>query len=441
MQLPQYIITVINRIKENGYEAYVVGGCVRDYLLGQCPNDFDVTTSALPEEIMKIFSDKKQITNGLKHGTVTVVIDYQPVEITTYRVDGDYQDHRHPENVTFTACLSDDLSRRDFTINAMAYSPDTGIIDIFGGAVDLKNGIIRAVGDPYKRFDEDGLRILRALRFASRYNFDIDKTTADAIHSLKHLLGSISAERIQVELCGILIGQCYNVLHNFSDVICEIIPEMTECIDFEQHSKYHDRTVYEHIITATSEAERDIVYRLTMLLHDIGKPACFFTEDGVGHFYGHSKVSREIAEKVLTRLKFSNKIRDEVLFLVEKHSITMNDTDQYVKKALMKYGEERFFKLLKVHIFDNLGKAQWCITENRHFEAIAQRARRHLENQPVLTAKSLAVNGRDIMALGYEGNEIGRMIDFLLDAVSDDLVENDKDSLIEYIRINGKKGN
>ncbi len=441
MQLPQYILSVINRINENGYEAYVVGGCVRDYLLGQCPNDYDVTTSALPEQIIKIFSDKKQITTGLKHGTVTVFIDHLPVEITTFRVDGEYADHRHPDKVTFTSSISDDLARRDFTINAMAYSPESGIVDVFGGREDLENGIIRAVGDPYKRFDEDGLRILRALRFASRYGFEIDRVTSDAIHRLRYLLSGISAERIQTELCGILTGNCYDILYNYPDVICEIIPELRSTIGFLQYSKYHNRTVYRHIIAATAGADADIVYRLTMLLHDVGKPSCFFTEDGVGHFYGHAKVSRDIAEKVMTRLKFSNRIKEEVLFLIENHSITMNDTDKYVKKALMKYGEERFFRLLKVHIFDNLGKAEWCIQENSCFEAIAQRGRQYLLNQPVLSAKTLDINGRDIMALGYKGNEIGMMIDLLLDAVADDIVDNKKEMLIDYIKKHRKKGN
>ena len=283
MQLPEYVYEVLQKLNNNGYEAYCVGGCVRDYLLGQCPEDYDVTTSALPEQIIEVFDGYRLLKVGLKHGTVTVIINKHPVEITTYRIDGEYTDHRHPSKVGFTPNLSDDLARRDLTINAIAYNDKVGMVDLYGGAEDLKNGIIRCVGDPMKRFDEDGLRILRALRFASRYGFSIDKETSDAIHRQKFLLSFISAERINSELCGILTGDCYDILRNYSDVICEIIPEMYPCIGFEQHSKYHDKTVYGHIAATVAAAKPTVEARLTMLLHDIGKPDSFFMKDGAGH--------------------------------------------------------------------------------------------------------------------------------------------------------------
>ena len=439
MYLPDYIKKILDKLSAKGYEAYVVGGCVRDYLLGQCPKDYDVTTSALPEQIIECFDGYRLLTNGLKHGTVTVIINSLPVEITTYRIDGDYKDHRHPEKVEFTSSLKEDLSRRDFTINAMAYSEKTGVVDLFGGREDLEKKVIRAVGDPYQRFDEDALRILRALRFASRFGFEIDRATADAAHRLRYLLESVSVERIQTELCGILLGDCYDVLFNFPDIVCEIIPELRPSVGFIQYSKYHNRTVYRHTIAATAGSEPDIVYRLTMLLHDVGKPESFYMDDdGVGHFKGHAIVSRRIAEKVLKRLKFSNKITEEVLFLIENHSIKMNDTEKYIKKALVRYGEEGFLKLINIHIFDNLGKAEMCLWENDFFRSIAQNTREYLKTKPALTLKDLNINGNDVSRLGFVGEEIGKALHFLMDAVIDEHCQNEKEKLLAFLKKNRK---
>ena len=434
MQLPKYVYEVLKKLQDSGYEAYCVGGCVRDYLLGQCPDDYDVTTSALPEQIMKVFGGYKLLTVGLKHGTVTVIIDKKPVEITTYRVDGDYKDHRHPSEVRFTPCLEEDLARRDLTINAMAYCPETGIIDPFGGQNDLKNGIIRCVGDPMKRFDEDGLRILRALRFASRYGFEIDKYTSDAVHRLRYLLSFISAERINNELCGILAGSCGDILYNYSDVICEIIPEMYPCIGFEQHSKYHDKTVYGHIVATVAASEPTVEARLTMLLHDIGKPASFFMKDGVGHFYGHADVSCEIAVKIIERLRFSNKIADEVLFLIKNHGIVINDDTRSIRRGLSRYGTERFLKLIRVHYYDTCGKAPAYFGEKDLFDSIEKHTREYLENEPPMNLKQLKVNGSDISKFGITGREIGEALSFLLEQVIDGNCENDKDSLLTLIK-------
>ena len=439
MTLPDYVLEVINRLEAIGFEAYTVGGCVRDYLLGQCPDDYDITTSALPEQIIAAFGDYKILTVGLKHGTVTVIINGKPIEITTFRIDGDYRDHRHPASVEFTSSLAEDLSRRDFTINAMAYSPRTGIIDLYGGREDLENKIIRCVGNPEQRFDEDGLRILRALRFASRYGFTLDRATADAAHRLRYLLGGISAERIQHELCEILVGQCGDILIDYPDIICEIIPEMHPCIGFLQHSKYHNRTVYRHIAATVAAAEPDIIYRLTMLLHDIGKPDSYFMENGVGHFYGHAKVSREIAERVLARLRCSNKITSEVLFLIENHGIVINDNPRYFRRALAKYGEERFFELIKVHIYDTMGKAPAYLHECELFYNIEKHLHEFLEKEPAMSLKQLAVSGGDIISLGFRGKEIGEALGFLLDAVLDEKCENNKEKLLKYCRENFEK--
>lgn len=436
MQLPEYVYEVLQKLNNNGYEAYCVGGCVRDYLLGQCPEDYDVTTSALPEQIIEVFDGYRLLKVGLKHGTVTVIINKHPVEITTYRIDGEYIDHRHPSKVGFTPNLADDLARRDLTINAIAYNDKVGMVDLYGGAEDLKNGIIRCVGDPMKRFDEDGLRILRALRFASRYGFSIDKETSDAIHRQKFLLSFISAERINSELCGILTGDCYDILRNYSDVICEIIPEMYPCIGFEQHSKYHDKTVYGHIVATVAAAEPTVEARLTMLLHDIGKPDSFFMKDGAGHFYGHADVSCKIAEKILERLRFSNKIKDEVLFLIENHGIVINDDIRSIRRGVARYGAERFIKLIKVHYYDTCGKSPAYFGEKALFDSIEKHTREFLQNEPPMSLKQLKVNGSDISRLGFTGKEIGKALNFLLEQVVNGNCKNDKDSLLALIENN-----
>lgn len=434
MQLPLYVNEVLNKLHDSGYEAYCVGGCVRDYLLGQCPQDYDITTSALPEQIINVFDGYRLLTVGLKHGTVTVIIDKHTIEITTFRIDGDYNDHRHPSMVGFTVNLAEDLARRDLTINAMAYNDKVGLVDLYGGADDLKKGVIKCVGDPMKRFDEDGLRILRALRFASRYGFKIDKATSDAIHRLKYLLSFVSAERINTELCGILIGDCHDILYNYCDVICEIIPEMYACIGFEQHSKYHDKTVYGHIVATVAAAEPTVEARLTMLLHDIGKPDSFFMKDGVGHFYGHADVSCEISEKILERLRFSNKIKEEVLFLIKNHGIVINDDNRSIRRGLARYGAERFLKLIKVHYYDTCGKSPAYFSEKELFKSIETHTGEYLEKEPPMSLKELKVNGSDLALLGINGKETGETLRFLLEQVIDGNCENNKDKLIALIK-------
>ncbi len=433
MKLPAYVQYVISKLEKCGYEAYCVGGCVRDYLLGQCPDDYDIATSALPEQIMQIFSSHKLLTIGIKHGTVTVILDGKPVEITAFRSESDYRDHRHPSAVGFSSNLEQDLVRRDFTINAMAYNTERGIIDMFGGKADLKAGIIRCVGNPEERFNEDGLRILRALRFASRYNFTLDRDTSDAVHRMSYLLDYISAERINAELCGILTGECYDILINYCDIIREIIPEIRPCIGFEQRSKYHDRTVYAHIAGAVAAAEPTLIYRLTMLLHDIGKPRCFFMRDGAGHFHGHAAVSRDMAQTILTRLRFPKKVISKVLFLIENHSIVMEDTERSIRRGLAKYGEENYFDLLKIHRFDNSSKAEAYRRLTLHFEGIEHSAREYLKHNAPLKMSDLEVKGGDLVKMGYKGEQIGRMLDLLLDSVLDGECKNDRQELLKRL--------
>lgn len=446
MELPAHIAEIIGRLNALGYEAYAVGGCVRDSLIGLQPKDYDITTSAKPQQVISAFGERHIITSGLKHGTVGVVIGGEPVEITTYRIDGEYLDCRRPESVSFTAELKDDLARRDFTVNAMVCGLDGEIIDPFGGREDVKNGVIRAVGEPDERFKEDALRILRALRFASRYGWRLDERTAEAVHDNKRLLDNISAERIRDELCGIITGECGEIMEEYSDVICTAVPELAPCVGFEQHTKYHDKTVYGHTVAAMCAAPKELIYRLTMLLHDIGKPNAFFMKDGVGHFYGHADISAEMARGVLARLHFPNKIRDEVLFLVKNHGVVMNDSERYFRKAAAKYGEQRFFELINVHIYDNMGKAPEYIYEADMFRQLEQHAKEFFAKEPALTLKELAVTGGDLISLGYEGKRIGDALRFMLMGAAEGKVPNSKRELLEYLKTesdisDGRKGN
>lgn len=302
MKLPPQVNTAFEMLEAAGYEAYLVGGAVRDYVRDNSPaKDWDITTNALPEQVEEIFTGYHLIETGLKHGTVTVVIDQEPLEITTYRVDGDYSDHRHPDSVSFTRSLKDDLERRDFTMNALAYNPRIGVVDFVGGKADIAGDLVRCVGDPDRRFQEDGLRMLRALRFASVYGMTIEAATAAAIHRNKHLLKGIAAERILVELTKMLCAQgAAGVLRDFADVLAVPIPELTPMFGFPQHNPHHDKDVWDHTIAVIESITPEPVLRWAALLHDIGKPSCFsLAEDGIGHFFGHSDQSTSMAESML----------------------------------------------------------------------------------------------------------------------------------------------
>lgn len=321
MDMPKNVDIAINLLQSAGFEAYAVGGCVRDSLLGKTPNDWDITTSAKPENMKSVFADFHCIDTGIKHGTVTVVIDGEPLEITTFRLDGEYEDNRHPKSVTFTSDLGADLGRRDFTVNAMAYSKMTGTVDLFGGQNDLKNGIIRCVGDPDRRFNEDALRILRALRFASALDFEIEEKTAQSLLKNRALLGNISEERIAKELLKLVCGKgAKRILTDFAPVLFEILPELQPMYKNSHDNPHHCYDIYEHTLIAVESIDPEPTLRFAMLLHDCGKPAVKkFDENGVAHFYGHQRISVEISAQILARLKVSNKFRDEILFLVSNH--------------------------------------------------------------------------------------------------------------------------
>ena len=360
MDMPKNVDTAINLLQSAGFEAYAVGGCVRDSLLGKTPNDWDITTSAKPENMKSVFADFHCIDTGIKHGTVTVVIDGEPLEITTFRLDGEYEDNRHPKSVTFTSNLGADLGRRDFTVNAMAYSKMTGTVDLFGGQNDLKNKIIRCVGDPDRRFNEDALRILRALRFASALDFEIEEKTAQSLLKNCALLGNISEERIAKELLKLVCGKgAKRILTDFAPVLFEILPELQPMYKNSHDNPHHCYDIYEHTLIAVESIDPEPTLRFAMLLHDCGKPAVKkFDENGVAHFYGHQRISAEISAQILARLKVSNKFRDEILFLVSNHDRwELYENTEKMPRYLSKFGLDGVLKLLKVMRADVLAQS------------------------------------------------------------------------------------
>ena len=436
LKIPAGAAFILQRLKTTGHRAYVVGGCVRDSLLGIAPKDWDVCTGAKPEEMQSAFRDCRVIETGLKHGTLTVLRDGEPYEVTTFRVDGAYTDHRHPDAVIFVENVIDDLARRDFTVNAMAYNPEEGLIDAFGGQEDLKKRLIRCVGEPEKRFSEDALRILRALRFASVYNFLIEEKTAQAIHALKHTLHDVAAERIRVELAKLLCGRgAEDILRQYADVIFEILPQLAPLAGFDQRCpRYHAFDVWEHTLRAVAAVEPTEVLRLTMLLHDSGKPASFTCDpDGTGHFYGHAKRSVAIAKEVLTYLRVDNATLDTVLTLVAHHDIPLDMEKPAILRRLNQFGEDGLAALISVHRADGIAKG---VTPAAVPDMWARDMRKAvaevLAENPCFTLKDLAVNGRDLMAAGVpKGPALGQTLSRLLEAVMAGDVPNEREALIE----------
>lgn len=440
--LSDFASEIIKRLENAGYEAYAVGGCVRNSIMGIEVSDYDITTSALPLETVKVFSDYRIVETGIKHGTVTVIKDENSVEITTYRTDGAYKDYRHPENVIFTPHLREDLSRRDFTVNAVAFSPSDGIVDIFDGVNDIKNGILRCVGAPEKRFEEDALRIMRALRFMAVYGFKANAETAAALHKKKHLLKSVSPERINIELSKMLCGKSeyiYPVLIDYCDLLGEIIPEILPCVGFDQKTHYHNLNVWEHTVAAVCAVEPILSLRLTMLFHDLGKPQCYRFYNSEGHFKGHASISAGICENRLKQLRFSNDIFQRVLFLVKRHDMIMKDDEVIIKKQLNKFGAELFFDLLRVHIADDDAKAPIAKGRIPMYKKAWEVGERIISENDCFSLKKLAVNGNDLLKLGYKGKSVGDALNLLLNAVIEGKCENKSDSLREYLVINKEK--
>jgi len=435
--LPAPVQAIMNMIKAAGYESYAVGGCVRDFLLGAEPSDYDLATSASPDEMLEIFKKLHVIKTGLKHGTLTVIYDGMSVEITTYRIDGAYLDNRRPDSVTFSRSLTDDLSRRDFTICAMAYSPEQGLIDPFGGINDVKNRIIRSVGDPTKRFEEDGLRIVRGMRFASVLGFTVEPITSKAMLSNSHLLGNIANERIQTELVKLLLGNnCESVLQDFRNVVMQVIPEIAPTFDFNQRSPHHIYDVYTHTVKAVSSAIQSKNVRLALLFHDIAKPDTFtLDENGRGHFYTHPQKSAKIAETIMKRLCFDSKTITRIYDLVLYHDTDILPKENVVKRWLNKLGEEALRELTEVKVAD-CNACNKINDEGRSLRVMQVRSTIDdiISRQACFDMKNMAINGNDIINLGIEGKAIGIILNALLEAVFDGKVENEHSALLEYTK-------
>ena len=433
MKLPPQVNTVFEMMEAAVFEAFLVGGAVRDYVRSGSPaKDWDITTNALPEQVEEVFTGYRIIETGLKHGTVTVMIDHEPLEITTYRIDGDYTDHRHPDSVSFTRNLKDDLARRDFTMNALVYNPRTGIVDLVGGQEDIESGVIRCVGDPDRRFQEDGLRMLRALRFASVYEMKIEEQTAAAIHRNKHLLKGIAAERIQAEVTRILCGKgVADVLRSFADVLAIPIPELAPMFGFDQHNPHHDKDIWNHTIAVATSIRPEPVLRWAALLHDIGKPSCFsIAEDGVGHFFGHADESKTLAENILTRLRFDNVGKERIVRLVRYHDMPIMADRKLVKRLLSKHGEEAAWQLIELHKADTLGQSAICRHRLTIFDEVYALMDEIIQEESCFSLKDLTVNGNDMMTLGFQGPTIGLMLQECLDAVLDERIPNEHEALM-----------
>ena len=435
--LPEKVTMIIENLRMHGYEAYAVGGCVRDSILAKKPEDWDITTSAKPEEIKRLFS--RTVDTGIEHGTVTVLLGKESFEVTTYRIDGAYEDSRHPKEVVFTNKLEEDLKRRDFTINALAYNDEVRLVDVFGGMKDLNRHLIRCVGEPKERFSEDALRILRAVRFSAQLAFPIEPVTAEAIRELAPTLANISAERIQAELVKLLMSNHPERLQDAYElgITKVILPEWDAMTGVEQNTPHHRYDVADHTLHAMKNVKKDKILRLTMLFHDMGKPSMKTTDEkGRDHFKGHALVSEEIARSVMRRLKFDNDTVKKVTRLVCYHDYRIEATPQNVRRAMNRIGVELFPYYLAVRMADV--KAQSPYRRREKIENIV--AMRELYQEVLLkgecvTLRDLAVTGKDLMQIGMKpGRELGNMLNELLEWVIDDPACNKKEILCEYVK-------
>ena len=443
MNLPLPVSDLITRLEQAGYSAYAVGGCVRDSLLSLEPHDWDLCTSALPEEMLEVFRGEHVAETGLRHGTLTVILNHVPYEITTFRTDGAYTDHRHPDSVSFVRDVAGDLARRDFTVNAMAWSDRTGLVDLFGGQEDLARGVIRCVGVPRERFREDALRILRALRFASVYDFSLDPETEAALRELAPTLENVAAERIREELFKLLCGPGVGrILRAFPDVLSVIIPDLRPMIGYDQRNHHHHFDLWEHTVQGVENIPPQPALRLTMLLHDTGKPSvCTLDDKGEAHYAGHQAASAEIADRVTADLRCDKATRERVILLVRHHDIPLrtesgavNLDRSFLLHRLNRFGEEDLRALFLIHRADRIATGH--STREKEDSRLAERMAALdalLAEQPCFTLKDLAVTGRDLQALGLKGPALGDALQQLLEAVMDGRVPNEKAELNNFV--------
>ena len=437
ISLPDDVRFIIDTITKAGYEAYAVGGCIRDSLLGKEPDDYDITTSAMPQVVKSLF--RRTVDTGLQHGTVTVMIKEKGYEITTYRIDGEYEDGRHPSEVKFTRSLEEDLKRRDFTINAMAYNDAAGLVDIFDGIGDLKNGIIRCVGNPVDRFSEDALRMLRAIRFSAQLGYKIEEETFEAIKELASGISKVSQERIQIELLKTLVSKNpgYLRLAYESGLTKVFLPEFDKMMETQQNHPHHCYSVGEHSIKGIEVVRPIKVLRLAMLFHDIGKPCVKSTdENGIDHFHGHPGISGEMTRKILHRLKFDNDTIDTVTKLVKNHDVLINRKPASVRRIINRMGEEVFPLLLEVKEADILSQSEYKRKEKlEELSEIRILYQKILDEKDCLSLKNLAVNGKDLIELGFpQGPALGVELGRLLDRVLENPELNDREVLLNLAR-------
>lgn len=437
IQMPQQVHRIIDVLNLHGYNGYIVGGCVRDSILKKVPNDWDICTNCTPEKMLDLFSSFKVIPTGLKHGTLTIVINGDNYEVTTYRIDGEYTDGRRPEEVEFTNDLKEDLKRRDFTINAMAYNDDDGLIDYYGGMEDIYNEKIRCVGDPVERFSEDYLRMLRAIRFSAQLGYNLDDDTYGAIKKSSKNIIDISKERVRGELNKILMANTpsegLNLLST-SGILKYIMPELEVCVGFQHHNPHHDQDVFNHILNVVDHTENDLILRLSALFHDIGKPATFsLDEKGIGHFYNHHMKGSEITKKIMKRLKYDNKSIEQVVVLVKEHmSSYENAGDKAIKRLINRVGVNNIDRLLKLQIADVIGAAKG--NDISSILKLRCRVEKILDEKQPLSIEDLEINGHDLIQLGVpKGKQIGVILNELLEIILENPELNRKDNLVEIL--------
>lgn len=435
MFLPDSILECLDALENAGYAAYAVGGCVRDACLGLTPHDYDLCTSALPRETEAVFGNKRLVLAGEKHGTVGVVTDFGVVEITTFRTEGAYRDNRHPDWVEFVPDVERDLARRDFTVNAMAYSPKRGFADPFGGREDLKNKVLRAVGEPEKRFQEDSLRILRGVRFAVRFDLTVDPETRKAMLSQARLMDNLARERVFDELCKLLPLVDAEDLGQFAPILAAVIPELEPMIGFDQRSPHHAYDLFTHTAHVVAGVPAELTLRWAALLHDIGKVPTFTQDEtGRGHFYGHAPRGAEMADQVLHRLKAPTALREQVVVLIEKHMTRLQPDKKLLRRQIGRLGWETVENLLYLQEADMGSKGTGKPEELAIFPQIRELLDQIKAENACLSLKDLAVNGHDLMEMGFTGRAIGQCLNTLLEQVIDERLPNEKAALLAFAK-------
>ena len=437
MKLPGYVLRCVEALEAAGYEAWAVGGCVRDAVLGLEPHDYDLCTNALPEQTRQVFAGERLVLSGEKHGTVAVVTEQGLVEITTFRTEGGYRDSRHPDWVRFVPTVEEDLSRRDFTVNAMAYSPKRGFADPFGGREDLENKVLRAVGDPVKRMREDALRILRGVRFAVRFDLTPEAATQKAMEEEAPLLDQLARERVFDELCKLLPLVKARDLLRYQRILAKAIPQLEPTMGFDQRSPHHAYDVFTHIAHVVENIDPELPLRWAALLHDLGKPAtCYLDETGRGHFPDHAKVGARMANEVLLQLKAPTALRERVTAMIERHMVPLDPDKKLLRRRLSRYGVQGVEDLFALQLADFSSKGvHRKRNEEEHFCQVRQLLDEIVQENACLRIRDLAIDGRDLMDLGVDpGPNLGRILTNLLDQVIDERLPNEKQALLEAVK-------